>query len=771
MNVSSNYVLPTLHFDNETFTLKEFLANSNSNRYKLPIVVNITSLNNYGRSVKNILTKNTPLVLLEIDQLDSVIADYYSSPDGRAHSQRNRLPLPLSHNKMVSKSTAKIRNIKNLSKSVANLSAGNQINNINGHDYPDDDDDDDNAYNLRAFLKLLNEKRSSSVSICRIPVQYSSFFELLNANGESVKPYTKLSDLSEIESDHETSDKHTEKTPVSIFLRSSCKTYMEKKMPDYLRLTTNENNSNLTASVDSCYGSSSELDSYKNAILLDEIPEILSAGETIVLLDNCYARRIRTIGEETDQRRPIAPSSPHFSPVSWMRATSKLFSSKKHRSSNASSSPSNENIYTATTFETFEHYMKCQTKQGSIVYIAIDEPILFSPLTCQSKKSRTKASFNYIDTSDVFKIKDLLSNFRFPIDVRLLDGSLSFENIYTPAVFNRLDNSHLTPNKFRLLGSHNERVIFVCPLNKVALKASKSPISFVVIPLSINADIEIQPAINMSQIENSVGFDRIVSECSQIIKYYKNEIILVHFPLSLTVDINQDKQALYKKRSQSESFAEFFEEDLESEFQQPAQLLQDYRQRRRHSDEASYMTACSLHNQDSENTLQQKPSLDTVRQQSKNRRSGQHVRIKDQRKNRDSESLNPTVEDQIYQDVDKIYDYIRTGDKTEEVREIIAKEPHYENVHTRNAAINKFNPCTSAICLSPGKMVTHRFSPKVTDSRRQGEPSGDGDDDGNIDNERARDLYIAQKQRKKAQSQQDLSHSHSVTKMKKISKH
>ena len=40
----------------QIYTLKDFLENSPNDKYRLPIIVNITSLNSYGRSIKNILT-------------------------------------------------------------------------------------------------------------------------------------------------------------------------------------------------------------------------------------------------------------------------------------------------------------------------------------------------------------------------------------------------------------------------------------------------------------------------------------------------------------------------------------------------------------------------------------------------------------------------------------------------------------------------------------------------------------------------------------------
>ena len=664
MDVLLNSTLSSVQYDNNTYKLKEFLTNSDNDKYQLPIIVNIVSLNNYGRSIKNILIKNTPLLLLEFDQLESVIADYYSSQDERSHSHRGRLML--SQNKMVSRSTAKIRNMKKLSQSVASLSVANQKTNPDDDDYLDDDDE--NAYNLRAFIKLLNEKRSPSVSLCRIPTQYRSFFELLNADGQPIDPYYKLSDLPKMECDDHDSEKRPEKTPLAVFLRSSCNAYTKKHTPENLRLTTNDQNSNLTVSVDSCYGSSSDLDSHKNSIVLNDNPEILQAGQTLVILDDCYAVRTQILDKEIKQPKSIFPSSPHFSPANWMRAKSKMFSPRRHRQSNTTENISNETIPSKSTLETFEHYVRCRTQQGDIVYISLDEPCLFSPLNRVIYDSKLKTRSNYLDTSDVFQIKDLLSHFRFPITVRLLDGPISFDNIYAPAVIDRHDTSRLTPTKFRLLGSHNERVVYVCPLNKVSLKAAKTSLPYVVLPLSINADIEIQPCMNMHSISKTDAFRQMIIACSQIIRQHQTEITLVHFPLSLTMNTNEDKQILYKKRSQSESYNECIEDDFNHQFRHSAEQLNE---RRRHSDESSFLTACSLRNRENYEPVKQSSSIDTVREEPSKNRSGYRVKDKKDRYSRDTEA---TLEDEIYEDVDKIYDYIRTGYPTEDVKKIQAKD-------------------------------------------------------------------------------------------------
>ncbi|CAF4035220.1 unnamed protein product [Adineta steineri] len=759
MDILLNNGIPAVYYDNSVYKLKELLTDLDSSTYQLPLIVNIVSLNNYGRSIKNILIKNTPLLLLKVDQLDSVIADYYGSYDGRSSSQRSRLTL--SQSKMMTKSSTTVRTMKKLSKSVASLSAANQKgNNTNDDDYPHDDDDDENAYNLRTFIKLLNEKRSSSVSLCRIPCEYRSFFELLNANDQPIEPYYKLGDLPKIEYDDNDSVKRSEKTPIAVFLRSSCNAYTKKE--------TYDQRSTLTVSVDSCYdSSSSDLDLHKHTVILNDDSEILHAGQTLVILDDCYAIRTQIPYKEIRQHKPSSPSSPHFSPTNWMRATtSRLFSSKKHRQSNHLETIFNENIRRKSTPESYEHYVRCRTEQNNIVYISVDEPALFSLHNREKYCSELKTRMNYIDISDVFQIKDILSNFRFPINVRLLDGPLSFDNIYAPAVINRNDTSCLTPTKLRLLGLHNERIVFACPLNKVSLKAAKTSLPYIVLPLSVNADIEIQPCTNMNEILRTSGFRKIIKSCAQIIQYYHDEITLVHFPLSLTIDRNQRKRGLYKKRSHSASYTEPLDEEFRQRILQSAEQLNN---RRRHSDELSFLTAYSLHNRESEDTVKQKSSLDTAQQQTTHRPRSRHVTIKDNRKEPYSPDIEPTSEDQVYEDLDKIYDYIRTGSPSDDVKKIIAE---HKRIIPKKSATKKQNRQSPAASPTPEKLGSNRFLNKIDNCK-----SDDPDlqfhpckDDGYVDNEQAHALFIASKERKSEPLQQDLSAPKPTTKMKRISR-
>jgi hypothetical protein len=738
--------------NDELYTLKQFLDRNINDKYQLPIIVNITSTNNYGRSLKNILTKNTGLLLVDIYRIDSIVAQYYRSQDGRHHTHRHRLTIK--QGKMA-KASSKFRTMKKLSKSLASLTTVNQINNPNDNDDDDDEfDGDDNTYHQRNLVKSLNEKRSSSTPLCRIPLEYQRYFELLNENDQSIEPYHKLTDLIINEFDNKDPEKYIEKWPHAFFLRSSCTAYMKRNTSEFLHSTTNDRKSNSTASSDSCYGSSSDLDSQKNPIVLDDEIHVLQAGQVLTIIGDCFGLHTKISDKEQQQQQPPSPSSSYFS-TSWIRDKSRMFFSKKHRQSQTSEPISNEIVNTKFFTKKTERYLKCQTQEGEIVYISLQESGLFSPLNIQTYRSKSNTESNRMDISGVFQLKNLLSNIRLPVSVRHLDGSISFDNIFSIASINR----HETPTKLRLVMPYSEHVIYACPLNL----SSKTSSPFIVIPLSVNADIEIQPCINMYDISKTDDFQKILEICYQLIEQYQTGISLIHFPLQIINEFNQSKQTLHKKRSQSESFVEYIDEGLTSNF--------------RHSDDQlnynTYSTVNSaspisspLRYRDSIETVKQKLSTDT--EQPINRYSIYHSKMKNNQQQRSSRD-EYTSEDEIYEDLDKIYDYIRSGNVTDDVQKIQAKDRVYNRTNTIDTSDS--SPKVSEQKIPPGKMMARLAVPKVVDFMI---PENNLDfypskNDGNVDDDQAHALYLASKQREKSGSQ-DSSNSRPTTKMKRINK-
>ena len=681
----------------QLYTLKRFLDSSTATKYQLPIIVNVTSLNHYGRAVKNLLSKNTQLLLIGIYELDSILAEYHPGHDGRHLAHRHRLTHV--QGKMATRATSRLRSMRKLSKSLASLTAVNQTNIVNqgdeGDDHDDDHDDDDRGdfderfSHERNLLKTLNEKRSSTIPFCRIPMHYRRYFEVLNENDQAVEPFHNLTDLILPEYPR----KSMEKWPKVFFLRSSCTAYTQKTPAE------NDLNSYSVASNDSCYSSSSDLDFQKNVILLNEDFQTLRPGQTLRILGECMASYIpvveREIKEQQQQQQHTSPvSSPapsSSSTSSWFRDKSRMLFAKRRRRSQASSDTSltNEMLPNRSLSKTSEPYLKCQTQSGDIVFIHLHESGLFSPLNFQTSRSKSTSEFARYDISGVYQLKHLLPNFRFPFSVRHLDGSILFENGYSPAAINQKEQA----TKLRLLTNYTENVVFACPLNLVLSKSCKTALPLLLLPLPVNADIEIQPCSNMSEISKSEEFQKLIENCFHLIEQFRNEISLIHFPLQFT-DIHQRrKQALRKQRSQSVTNVGHYDDDddLKNAFRQSDENL--HRSNDDSTDRSASSVSSPLRYRASIETVQQKQSIDAGGS-ANTRRASQSTQKSRDRQNRPSQDENVS-EDEMYQDVDKIYDYIRSGDITPEVQKIQAREKFYHSSHAGN--VQKTSP--KQVCL------------------------------------------------------------------------
>lgn len=249
-------------------------------------------------------------------------------------------------------------------------------------------------------------------------MQYQRHFELLNENDQSIEPYHKLTELMINEEDPNDPDKQNKKWPKAFFLRSSCASYEEK---------ISENNS------------SSDPNLHKMVIHLNDNMHLLEAGQIINILGECIGIHRKILDNEVRQSlTPPIPSSPSYFSPSWIRDKSRTIFSKKRRQSQQPDAVLHEFNPNKTFIKKSEPYLKCQTQNGDIVYICLEEAGLFSPLNHQTK--------SLTDITGVFQLKHLIANFRFPISVRHLDGLLSFENIYAPPTINRYES----PTKLRL---------------------------------------------------------------------------------------------------------------------------------------------------------------------------------------------------------------------------------------------------------------------------------------------------------------------------------
>jgi len=672
--------------DDPSYLLRDFLKNKCTNENHLPMIVKISSLNIPMRSIKNLLGKNTPLLLLDTYQLESILAEYNRSNDSQFQSNKRRMTL-------TPHKFSSMKSMKKLSKSLVTLSTTNPI----------EENSDDDQDNTRTIIRSLQEKHSTTNPLCRVPMNYRGFFELLNANDQSIEPFHQLSDLLIVEYTDDQIRK--EKWPEAFFLRSTCAAYTKRYIPDERKHS---------GSADSCYGSLSDLDSHRNLLILNDERIILQPGQIIIIQNLCLAYSTQTTTTTTTVTKDIKSDELiSQSSTSWIKTKSRFFfSRKKHPVLNPSSKSRfiKRNVYDISKKP--QPYLKCQTEQGDIVYIALHETGLFSPLNSQIK---TTADHSDSDISGVFQLKDLMSNFRFPLSVRLLNNLISFDNVYSPASLNQSESSSYVSTKFRLLLPYTEEVVFACPL--ILPSSFKSQI--LVLPIPIHSEIEVQRCLNMREVFKNKYFHNLTQTCYQIIKQYQTEFSYIHFPIVIQTMLKR-KQPLFKKhRSQSESHIEYYSSDF-------IQAIDNYDHRKsseilhQNKNNSPYET---LFHRDSFEKLKDQHSnsyFDHNQRQQTHRRSAYYAKIKIDKSKRYSKQQDYDSEDENYRDLDHIYDFIRSGDLTDDVQRIQAKERVFNQ--ERNSAPTLSIPNLQRHKYttnnnSTSTMKTHRFSCNLDDSR------------------------------------------------------
>ena len=600
----------TLYFPSATdqsCSLKEFLLERSHRDYQLPTIVRITNVDVHGRSVKNLLVKNTPLLLLDVHQLDSILAEYH-----RFNGDRR-------------KRTLKSRSKAKSSKSLVTWTAT--------------DLSDDHSEHSRTILRTLDERQPSATPFCRIPMNYHGYFEVLNESDQSIEPYHSLSDLMMMDSSDNPQQMSGEKWPAAFFLRSTCLVYTK-------RSTSDEQPS--SGSADSSYGSLSDLDAHRSVPILDDQTHILHPGQVLVILQCCLACRSEPAAKETVDEPHVSPSPA----TSWLRSKSRFFFPRKKRPTSLPHEPQT----TRDPCKPMEAFLKCRTEQDDIVYIAVNESGLFSPLDLSSTSS------DLLDVSGVFQLHQLHAHFRFPLSVRLLNHSSSLDQIYSPATNHPHASSLFSSTKFRLLAPYTEHVIFACPL--VLPSALKSQLIVLPIPLHIN--MTIQRCLNMREILRNRPIHDLIQSCFYLVQQYQTEFSFVHFPLvhkaSDSNDRRESKTPLFKKRSQSESHINY------SSSHDPSPPRDRRSTTRRSHDQLWHQEPIrrSIH--------YARLKADKPRQSSQQQQQQQDVES----------------DDENYVEVDSIYDYIRSGVLTDIVQQIQVREHEDRNPLPKRSVVKDY---------------------------------------------------------------------------------
>ena len=222
----------------------------------------------------------------------------------------------------------------------------------------------------------------------------------------------------------------------------------------------------------------------------------------------------------------------------------------------------------------------------------------------------------------------------------------------------------------------------------------------------------IQRCLNMREISKSKHFHNLIQKCHPIINRYQTEFSYIHFPLVLSTPIKHKskyKQSLFKKRSQSESHIEYDSLDLTKDSYRKScdVLIHD------HDDESD--TDEQLHHRDHFKTTKQNLSNNSNDNNQKEkiiRHSSYYTKLKIEKPKKYSRQQEHDSDDENYRELDHIYDYIRSGDITDDVQKIQAKEQalnvkyNQENNNSKVCALTALNLPNSTIKVKEKKILS-----------------------------------------------------------------
>ena len=159
----------------------------------------------------------------------------------------------------------------------------------------------------------------------------------------------------------------------------------------------------------------------------------------------------------------------------------------------------------------------------------------------------------------------------------------------------------------------------------------------------------------MHEITKIKSYQRLLDKCSELINQYQTELSYIHFPLVLSTPNklkSAQKDALFKKRSQSEPHIDFHGTDLSR---------------------VAFRKSCDMLSSDEDHQLDLMPK-EPDQAEKATKQSSYYSKIKIDKARKRSRRKESDADDEIYHELDQIYDYIRSGDVTIDVQKIQAKE-------------------------------------------------------------------------------------------------
>lgn len=151
-------------------------------------------------------------------------------------------------------------------------------------------------------------------------------------------------------------------------------------------------------------------------------------------------------------------------------------------------------ISTTTPSGEILKFLKCTDSRNNTLFLGFDQKGLFTPIAGPT------------DVAGVLTIKDILSRFRLPLTVKLVQG-----------VWPKVDKTRFT-GLIRFDWAYTDETAFMCPIDKGNVKIT---------PVPTEIPFKLLTAKNMSNIAASVPCQDILTKCTKMVTNYNNTIHLI----------------------------------------------------------------------------------------------------------------------------------------------------------------------------------------------------------------------------------------------------
>lgn len=151
-------------------------------------------------------------------------------------------------------------------------------------------------------------------------------------------------------------------------------------------------------------------------------------------------------------------------------------------------------ISTVTSSGERLRFLKCTDSRNNTLFLSYDQNGLFTPIAGPK------------DVTGVFMIKDILSRFRMPLTVKLVQG-----------VWPNVEKNRFT-GMIRFDWAYTDETAFICPTDKGNVRIT---------PVPSEIPLRLVTAKNMADISMSVPYQDIMLKCNKMVANYYNTIHLI----------------------------------------------------------------------------------------------------------------------------------------------------------------------------------------------------------------------------------------------------